>query len=68
MKTKIYLGDGLYARDDGFQIWLTAEDGISIQNEVALEPAVLQSFIEFVARSRKLKITVEHQDQETGEL
>lgn len=39
----VYLGDGLYAKYDGFQIWLhTERDGVT--HSVALEPEVLQAF------------------------
>ena len=31
-----YLGDGVYATFDGYQIWLTTQEGMSI----AIEPAV----------------------------
>ena len=47
-----YLGDGLYASYDGYQIRLYASNGIYATNEVFLEPAVLRSFEEYV---RKLK-------------
>lgn len=52
-----YLGDGLYAHDDGFMIWLRAprEGG---DHYVALENDVLESFLRFVERSRGVKITV----------
>jgi hypothetical protein len=48
MDKRTYLGDGLYAHDDGFMIWL----------EVALEPETLTAFMKFLERSRRLKITV----------
>jgi len=35
-----YLGDGLYASFDGYQVWLETSDGVSITNSVALEPSV----------------------------
>lgn len=37
---KVYLGDGCYADFDGFQIILTAENGISTQARIAVEPQV----------------------------
>lgn len=33
---KVYLGDGVYAHHDGYQIWLTTQEGMRI----AIEPAV----------------------------
>jgi len=49
-----YLGDGLYARFDGFQLVLRAprERG---DHFVALEPAVYQSLLQWVAQYPKLK-------------
>lgn len=39
-----YLGDGLYASYDGWQIELYASDGIRKTNSVYLEPSVLTKF------------------------
>jgi hypothetical protein len=46
-----YLGDGLYAKFDGFAFWLRAprQGG---DHEVALEPDVLRAFFEFVEEIR----------------
>lgn len=43
---EVYLGDGLYARYDGFALWLRAprEHGDHV---VALEPQVLREFLRF---------------------
>lgn len=38
-----YLGDGVYASWDGFQIWLTTQTG----DKIALEPEVFQELIKF---------------------
>ena len=46
MSNETYLGDGLYASFDGFQIWLRAprsgEDHL-----IALEPSVLKALDEY---------------------
>ena len=44
-----YLGDGLYARFDGWSIWLRAsrEGGDHV---VALEPEVLHAFVQYIVR------------------
>lgn len=42
-----YLGDGLYASFDGFQIWLRAPRG-DADHEVYLEPSTLLAFEGFV--------------------
>jgi hypothetical protein len=44
---KGYLGDGVYAAFDGFGVWITAEDGIVATDAIYVEPAVLNSLIEF---------------------
>jgi hypothetical protein len=44
----VYLGDGLYAAFDGWQIELYASDGIQKTNQVYLEPAVLVAFERYV--------------------
>ena len=49
---KSYLGDGVYARFDGYSIVLTTENGISVQNEIVLEPGILRSFEQYVSRLR----------------
>lgn len=48
-----YLGDGAYARFDGFSIWLTAENGIEATDEICLEPEVLGALIRW-AKSLKV--------------
>jgi hypothetical protein len=46
MDNETYLGDGLYARFDGFSIWLRAprENGDHV---IALEPGVLAALIDY---------------------
>jgi len=39
----VYLGDGVYAHFDGYQIWLETQEGMRI----ALEPAVFKALREF---------------------
>ncbi len=45
---RIYLGDGLYAEFDGYQVALFAHDGIRATNTVYLEPQVLESFLRWI--------------------
>ncbi len=61
-RREVYLGDGLYARDDGYSFWLRAPR-FEGDHEVALEPDVMQEFLRFVERSRGLKITVTKEKQ-----
>lgn len=51
---KTYLGDGLYAHDEGFQIGLTTPQG----NEVYLDDQTLTAFLAFVAKVKKVKIEI----------
>jgi hypothetical protein len=54
-KFEDYLGDGLYADFDGYQIILSANDRVGGENstdKVALEPGVAQAFINYVERLR----------------
>lgn len=44
---KQYLGDGVYAQYDGFHIVLTTEDGISVGNQIYLDPRVLAALDEY---------------------
>lgn len=46
--SKRYLGDGVYVDFDGFQIWLTAENGITATDRIALEPNVYRALVEYV--------------------
>jgi len=48
--TETYLGDGLYAKYDGFAVWLRAPREHD-DHVVALEPQVLRQFVEFVFHS-----------------
>lgn len=43
-----YLGDGVYAQHDEYQFWLYTFDGYRITNQIALEPQVVASFIEYM--------------------
>jgi hypothetical protein len=40
-----YLGDGVYASFDGYQIWLAANDHNN--KVIALEPAVINALMEY---------------------
>ena len=57
MKNETYLGDGLYASDDGYMITLRAprETG---DHWVGLEDPVFMALIQFVSQSRGLDIKV----------
>lgn len=40
---KQYLGDGVYVGWDGFNVWLFTDNGISVTNQIALEPQVIDT-------------------------
>lgn len=54
---EIYLGDGLYAHHDGYQIVLRAPRELG-DHYVALEPQVLDAFMRFVAHTMHVHIQV----------
>jgi hypothetical protein len=47
---EVYLGDGLYAKFDGYQIELYASNGLEKTNRVFLDYATLENFIEFIKK------------------
>lgn len=64
---KVYLGDSVYVKYDGYHIILTTENGLpgDPSNEIALEPAVYHNLVEYkenlFAEVRALK----ERDEET---
>jgi hypothetical protein len=44
MDKETYLGDGVYASFDGYQVWLRVDDG----SRIALEPEVMANLNEFM--------------------
>ena len=42
-----YLGDGVYAKYDGFGIWLHANDTECPTDKIYLEPSVFKNLLEF---------------------
>ena len=55
MNYREYLGDGLYADFDGYQILLAANNGIRDTNIVYLEPEVLKKFFAYVGVIERIK-------------
>lgn len=51
--SKQYIGDGVYAEDDGWDIILTTEDGITVHNTIVLEPSVVESLERYIAAVRE---------------
>lgn len=48
--THVYLGDGAYARYDGYNLVVYTSDGQAVTNEVYLEPEVLAAFLRFLEK------------------
>lgn len=42
-----YLGDGVYAHFDGYQIWLYVSNGVEVTDAVALEDPVFNELVKF---------------------
>ena len=59
-----YLGDGVYAEFDGYQIWLLTSDGYSITNRIALEPSVFHALVRFLRTMPRLRRAEEAQAEE----
>ena len=51
---KTYLGDGLYAEFDGFQIRVFASDGERTTNEIFLEGETVNAFLAFVDQVKEV--------------
>ena len=50
-----YLGDGVYASHDGYQIWLTTRRSEKRVDSVALEPSVYAALVQYVAKIKEAK-------------
>ena len=51
MKNKLYLGDSVYASNDGYNIQLTTEDGLSVRDTIFLEPFVFEALIAYAKKN-----------------
>jgi hypothetical protein len=50
MKQNEYIGDGVYASHDGWQIWLGLDPQHHGNRIIALEPAVFKSLLEYASQ------------------
>lgn len=48
-----YLGDGVYARFDGYYVWVYTDNGITQSTPIAFEPEVLDALNTFNAECRR---------------
>ena len=51
---KTYLGDGAYVDEWNNGIVLTAENGVSVTNQIFLEPLVITALERYIAARRKM--------------
>jgi hypothetical protein len=65
-KGETYLGDGLYASDDGLHIILRTERDTG-EHWVGLDPEVLLSLFRFIERTRGVTIQVREASQDRKE-
>ena len=49
-ENKEYLGDGVYAAFDGYQVWVTVEDGINTTERIALDIATFEALKEYAKK------------------
>lgn len=42
-----YLGDGVYAGHDSYQIWIVTHNGIETQDAIALEEGTFQALVAY---------------------
>lgn len=54
-RDKEYLGDGAYVANDGFSLILTTENGVSVQNEIYLEPDAVEALIRYHNRLQEAR-------------
>ncbi len=50
---KAYLGDGVYASFDGYQVWIWTSNGLRLSERIALEPSVLEALNRFNTRCQE---------------
>jgi hypothetical protein len=46
---KAYVGDGVYAQYDGWDLTLTTENGHAVTNQILLEPEVWKNLQRFIS-------------------
>lgn len=50
---KTYLGDSVYAEQDGLNLILTTENGVRMSNRIVLEVEVLNALCDYLGLQRK---------------
>jgi len=57
-----YLGDGLYAKFDGYQVWLLANSATTPTDKVALDNHTLDMFMEYLDRLNAPSVEIDDED------
>jgi hypothetical protein len=57
-----YLGDGVYASFDGYQIWLAANSHENLV--IALEPAVVEALFQYVKEVMQIRVNTTNDEAE----
>ena len=52
VKQRAYIGDGVYASFDGYDLELVTSDGLRETNRIILEPEVLVSLLAWLEKTR----------------
>lgn len=60
IETKTYLGDGVYAYYDNYNVWLSVE-GFS---PIAIEPTVMLRLIDYAKRMGQIEVPAKINDRE----
>ena len=60
---KRYLGDGVYAEYDGYQIKLTAENGLRVTDTIYLDPNVMEEIVIYILNLNKKENGQETEEQ-----
>lgn len=58
MKTKTYLGDGVYLEFDSGSMILTTSNGVEVTNEIFIDDEVFHNFIHAIEKQLRCKITI----------
>lgn len=47
MKDRMYLGDGVYAEYDGYQVWVFIHNGYMELERIALDPTTMEQLVKY---------------------
>jgi hypothetical protein len=61
-----YIGDGVYASTDGFQIWLVTERADAGLHYIALEPSVVKQLVDYDKELRRPQHPATEEEAQRG--